>query len=390
MKSFDLATSGANSGFHDGDTLTPPYSMRILTPDNVEWSRTLDLLSDANIYQTWAFEAARQPANQIAYAVLTKGDEVVGAAMVRVLFEIPRLFGVAYLYGGPLWRRYHQNEDPAVLREMLRGLRREFVRKRRLVLRIQPRILDDASGAVCRRLLEEERFIRNQPVPCKRTLLVDLAPPLDKLRAGLESKWRGHLNRAERAGLVLVEGSAEDLLASFVPLYRELLERKGLELPNDFGQFVRMQSLLPEHQKLRVILAQKDGTTCAASVGVAVGDTGLTLFRAASAAGMELNAPHLVHWRLLEWIKSQGCRWYDLGGISPESNPGTYKYKRGLCGRNGTDVQYIGTYESFPTSAHRLLFRECERSLRWMRDIWLRRRWASAVQLPAHGNATDH
>jgi len=151
-----------------------------------------------------------------------------------------------------------------------------------------------------------------------------------------------------------------------------------------------MQSLLPERHKLRIILAQKDGITCAGSVGVAIGNTALTLFRAASTAGMELNAPYLVHWRLLEWIKSQGCRWYDLAGISPESNPGTYKYRRGLCGRNGADVHYIGTYESFPTAAHHLFFRAGERSLRRRRDIWLRNRWASAVQPPVHGKATDH
>ena len=36
-----------------------------------------------------------------------------------------------------------------------------------------------------------------------------------------------------------------------------------------------------------------------------------------------------------EWIKEKGLRYYDLNGINPETNPGTYHFKRGLAGKKG-------------------------------------------------------
>ena len=38
-------------------------------------------------------------------------------------------------------------------------------------------------------------------------------------------------------------------------------------------------------------------------------------------------------------------RWYDLGGIDPEENPGVYKFKRGL---NGKEVRAAGPHELRP------------------------------------------
>ena len=43
--------------------------------------------------------------------------------------------------------------------------------------------------------------------------------------------------------------------------------------------------------------------------------------------------------------KSHGMRWYDLGGIDPEANPGVYHFKKGL---SGTEVRAAGPYEVRP------------------------------------------
>jgi hypothetical protein len=35
---------------------------------------------------------------------------------------------------------------------------------------------------------------------------------------------------------------------------------------------------------------------------------------------------------MILWLKENGFRWYDLGGIDPEGNPGVYSFKRGFSG----------------------------------------------------------
>ncbi len=37
---------------------------------------------------------------------------------------------------------------------------------------------------------------------------------------------------------------------------------------------------------------------------------------------------------------------YNLNGINPTNNPGTYKFKKDLAGKNGKDVYYFGRFDS--------------------------------------------
>jgi len=45
-------------------------------------------------------------------------------------------------------------------------------------------------------------------------------------------------------------------------------------------------------------------------------------------------------------LKSEGFRWYDLGGIDPEKTPGTAQFKYGLAGKLGIDSNPIGQFDS--------------------------------------------
>jgi hypothetical protein len=52
-----------------------------------------------------------------------------------------------------------------------------------------------------------------------------------------------------------------------------------------------------------------------------------------------------VQWAFLEWLKENGFLYYDLNGINPEKNPGTYYFKRGLAGKNGLDLEFLGKFQ---------------------------------------------
>jgi len=77
-----------------------------------------------------------------------------------------------------------------------------------------------------------------------------------------------------------------------------------------------------------------------------MGDTGLYLFGATNDVGMNSNGSYLIQWKYLEWLKQNNLAFYDLNGINPETNPGTYKFKEGLCGKNGKDVFFLGQWET--------------------------------------------
>jgi lipid II:glycine glycyltransferase (peptidoglycan interpeptide bridge formation enzyme) len=61
---------------------------------------------------------------------------------------------------------------------------------------------------------------------------------------------------------------------------------------------------------------------------------------------MGSNASYLIQWRVLEWLKERNCLFYDLHGFDEIANPGTYKFKAGLCGKNGRAVEFLGQLQS--------------------------------------------
>jgi lipid II:glycine glycyltransferase (peptidoglycan interpeptide bridge formation enzyme) len=61
-----------------------------------------------------------------------------------------------------------------------------------------------------------------------------------------------------------------------------------------------------------------------------LGDTCVYLLGATSEEGLRTKAAYLLQWRVIQAAHEKGFKWYDLGGIDPEANPGVHHFKRGL------------------------------------------------------------
>jgi len=185
------------------------------------------------------------------------------------------------------------------------------------------------------------------------TQVIDITPPMDRLRAGLDPRWRTELNRAQRGSLALVEGDLPELFDRFAPIYAEMFERKKLVDLGDLDAYRSMQETLPADSRMHVMLCSEDGKTdIAGAITSGLGDTGLGILWATNPRGRDLKGAYFLQWHVIDWLKRQGCRSYDLGGVSREANPGGYRFKAGLSGKNGREVRFVGCFE---TSASPLL-----------------------------------
>lgn len=61
---------------------------------------------------------------------------------------------------------------------------------------------------------------------------------------------------------------------------------------------------------------------------------------------MKSRGSYAPQWKLIEGLKRDGIAVYDLNGINPEKNPGTFKFKDDLAGKNGSDVRFLGWFDS--------------------------------------------
>jgi lipid II:glycine glycyltransferase (peptidoglycan interpeptide bridge formation enzyme) len=176
---------------------------------------------------------------------------------------------------------------------------------------------------------------------------MDISQSLDDVRKKMDQKWRNCLNKSERNELEVIEGTDDSLFADFIGLYRALLERKQFQEPNDINEFRMIQQDLPPEYKMRIFLCQSNGISSAGVICATIGETGVYLFGATNDQGMTNKGSYLLQWKAIQWMKDNGCRYYNLNGINPEKNSGGYHFKAGLLGKNGRDVYYLGRYDSY-------------------------------------------
>jgi hypothetical protein len=326
--------------------LAKNYSVEIDSIDKNSWYDVIRNFDDANIYQSWAYDETRCGRKNISHIILKKDDAIAAAAQLRIV-KLPVLnAGIAYVRWGPLWKPKGTEADMETIQQTIRALRNEYACNRGLVLRIYPLLFSDESEKYLP-VLKQEGFIPVEDGKRDRTLLIDLRPKLEDLRKGLNQKWRNSLNRAERNGLEVIEGYEDELFEMFIEkIYREMIARKQFVEPNDINEFRLIQQDLPQDLKMKIILCRLAGELCSGAIFSAMGSIGIYLFGATNDIGMKSNGSYLLQWKFIEWLKENHFTCFDLNGINPETNPGTYKFKEGLCGKNGKDVYFLGQFQT--------------------------------------------
>lgn len=335
---------------------TDNYSFHfyIDTLDKHTWSEFIGLFDDATVYQTWSYASVMYGKSNLNHVIIKEKDVVVAIAQVAIR-NFPSLYtATANVHWGPLWRRKGQIPEIEHLRQIIRVLRDEYVIKRRLLLRIWPNEIDRPDSAV-RDILKSQGFFHNSQYPSYRTLHLCIAADLDELRKNLNQKWRNQLNRAEKDNLDIIEGTSDELYEVFLKLQKEMLSRKNYSPGVSYNDYRLIQNDLPEYIKMKIMICEHEGEPVSAAICSAIGNTGIYLLGATGDKGMKFNSSNLLQWNMIKWLKHHGCKKYDLGGIDPEGNPGVYRFKCGIVGKNGLDVQHVGQFVAHCTFRARLL-----------------------------------
>jgi lipid II:glycine glycyltransferase (peptidoglycan interpeptide bridge formation enzyme) len=329
--------------------LAPGYTSEVDNVDEKSWCQLLDLFDDANIFQTWSYAEVTRGARNMSHLVLKKNGEVVALAQVRIA-KVPLLrIGIAYVRWGPIWQRVNTPHDAEVFRQAIRAMRNEFAFKRGLVLRLLPVVFENEIPG-CAEIFSEEGFASSAQEMRSRTILMDLSPSLAELHEGMKPHWKRELKVAQKQNLEILEGSNDELFGSFIEIYKEMVSRKQFKEPNDINQFRTIQSRLPEKFKMKIILCKSGQEVSSGLIASTMGNTSVYMFGATSNAGMKSRGSYMLQWKNLECLKQAGCPVYNLNGINPVKNPGTFKFKDDLAGAHGKDVFFIGGYDSYASA----------------------------------------
>lgn len=348
--------------------LAEEYDSKVGNESEQSWNQLVQEFDDGTIFQTWAYAAIEESPRNIIPLVLTKDGEVVAIALVRFR-KLPILgIGMAYVHRGPMWRRKGTEANVEDFRQVLRALRNEFVCKQGLTLRLNPALFDDDPLDLSS-IIAQEGFSPIKQNAHTRTILMDLTPSLEELRNDMGSHWKRGLKTAEKHNLDIIEGTSDDLFADFIGIYGEMLDRKKFDSDADVKQFRRIQAELPEALKMRVLLCRSADVLCAGIVYTRVGDSAYFLLGATSNSGMKSKGSFLLQWKVIEALKDQGATIYNLYGIDPVKNPGTYRFKKDLAGPHGRDVSLLGKFDASPGLLSKTLIEFREALKTWKRKL---------------------
>lgn len=312
----------------------------------------LDLFDDANIYQTSAYAEVRWGRKNLSRLVLKRNEEVVGMAQFRLIRPAAMKVGMAYLRWGPLWERRGRPLDAEVPARLARAIEDEYLKSRKLFLRILPNAFAGSQrAAVFQSAFSKFTCEAQESGEEYRTFLVDLAAPLEELRKGLDKKWRNQLTRSEKNNLTVVSGRGTEEYRSFCGMYTQMYKRKAFETSVDAEEFGRIQADLPDSQRMHVLICHDKDVPVAGLVVSAMGNSAIYLLGATSDSGLNSKGAYLLQWTMISWLKEHGIQWYDLGGIDPEGNPGVYHFKKGLSGADTCQISPLAASDSALSTA---------------------------------------
>ena len=184
------------------------------------------------------------------------------------------------------------------------------------------------------------------------TIHVDLTRELDTILAQMKPKWRYNIRLADRKGVTVREGSADD-----APLFYRLMQITGTRdhfAIHSLDYYHAAFELLHDHARL--FIAEYGREPLAAIFVTAFGAEAIYLYGASSNVHRERMPNHALHWAAIQWAKARGCTRYDLWGVGdrPNRSPrpvrsantplpdGLYQFKQGF---GGHAVEYVGAYD---------------------------------------------
>jgi peptidoglycan pentaglycine glycine transferase (the first glycine) len=322
--------------------------------NRLEWDRALLSLPGPHVLQTWDWGDFKSHWGWRVQRLLwvEEGAPVAAAQILQRL--IPRTpWSFLYVSKGPVL----DYTDATLAAQILADLENYAQQNRALFVKIDPDVSRqygeprdgqplDACGQTLLDLLAKRgwRFSPEQ-IQFRNTVLIDLTPEPEDLLAAMKSKWRYNIRLAERKGVVIGQGTSQDI-ATFYRMYAETAVRDHFLIrPEAYYRQVWQQFL--EAGRAEMLLASVQGKVVAGLILFIFDRTAWYLYGASTGQHRRLMPNYLLQWAAMGRAKARGCTHYDMWGapdVFDETDGmwGVYRFKRGF---GGQVVQGLGAFD---------------------------------------------
>lgn len=309
---------------------------------DAEWDAFVAAHPRGSILQTTHWARLKSRFGWSSQRVWMRRDgRLVGGAQVLFRSVALGIVKLGYIPHGPLvdWRDAEQVEV------LFNHVDQAAYGRGAGMLKLEPRLWQDEMSAEEWEALYRRHGCVPSPdtIQPPRTVLIDLTPAEDEILARMKQKTRYNIRLAEKKGITVREGTADDL-----PAFNRLMQATGRR--DNFGihdpAYYRAAHELFAPQHAALWLAEFEGRPLAGVMVFASGHSAAYLYGASSDEERQRMPAYAAQWAAMRWAKARGCATYDMWGIPDageeeleanftERQDGlwpVYRFKRGFGG----------------------------------------------------------
>jgi lipid II:glycine glycyltransferase (peptidoglycan interpeptide bridge formation enzyme) len=279
------------------------------------WDELVTRTANSDVAQLSAWAAVRRLAGyEPLYVLAVSGATVLGGALL-LRRRVRPIGWIGYLPYGPLLADGSATVQESVRHELVTALDR--VARAHTALFVQP---PDGGDQIALGLLQRGFRFSSAAIAPTATIRVDLNASAHELLSGLSRRLRTWTRQWPERGVTVRVGDERD-----IPILARLAASTA-----DYQRFTPfpLSYLESAYRGLAagghvvLLIGELDGTPVAAELLTGSGGvlkSRITGFDRGSPGAAKLNVASAIIWEAICWAKANGYRYYDFGGLRPES-----------------------------------------------------------------------
>lgn len=311
--------------------------MRFVTDEDSknEYKKFLEGHEKCNFQQSLEWAEIKKP-NWQPEVILAEDEQnnIIGSLCVLIR-KIPIFGNLMYASRGPVCDVH----DIAVIKQLTDGAKELAKKYNAIGLRIEPDVESDDKTFrdivenLGYKIKDDAKDFKDQIQP-RYVFRLDVKDKTEEeVMAGFHQKWRYNIRLAGRKGVVVKEGTREDLKE-----FHKIMEETGKR--DDFiirplSYFEKMYDNLVPGGHMKLLMAYYEDKPISGVIPIMYGNKTWYLYGASSNQHRNLMPNYLLQWEMIKMSIAKHDAIYDFRGVSgvvDENHPqyGLYRFKKGF------------------------------------------------------------
>lgn len=347
--------------------------MRFVTDDDSkqEYKKFLEGHPKCNFQQSLEWAEVKKPNWQPEVILAEDSDKNIVGSLCVWIRKMPVFGNIMYAPRGPVC----DDHDITVLKQLTEGAAELAKKYNAIGLRIEPDVLksDDTFREIVLNLgykvKDNAKDFKDEIQP-RFVFRLDIKDKTEEeIMDGFHQKWRYNVRLAARKGVVVKEGTKEDL-KDFHKIMVETGTRDGF-ITRPLSYFEKMYDNMVPGGHMKLLMAYYQDEPIAGVIPIFYGNKTWYLYGASSNKHRNLMPNYLLQWEMIKMAIARHDDIYDFRGVSgvvDKNHPqyGLYRFKQGF---GATFTEFIGEIYIPYKPIKYALYKFSEKAFRTLRQI---------------------